>query len=138
MSGGGLVTVFTAATEFEAQAVAAVLEEAGVDAVAFPLSTNGLGVGMSLASGALGVPVQVREEDVERAERALKENAFLAASVDWDSVDVGEEEGGSPPLPRWALWAGHAAVRAGWVAALGLVGLTVLGTLWILASGLFG
>ncbi len=87
-----LVTLQVAGTEFEAQTIVAVLREREIEAVAFPsaMQTLGLeGVGARMLGG---IPVQVRACDVERAKAALRANKFLADSVDWDMVDVGEED----------------------------------------------
>ena len=58
------------------------------------------------------MPVQVRAADLEHARAVLTENTTQAASVDWDSVDVGERE---DTLPL------HAVGRVPVLARLGVV-----------------
>lgn len=88
----GLVTVHLATSEFEAQTVAAVLRDREIEAVVFSaaISAFGLdGVGNRMLGG---IPVQVRACDLERATAALRANKFLSDSVDWDAVEVGDED----------------------------------------------
>ena len=109
-SGGGddLVTVVSCMTEFEAATKVAVLQEAGIDAVTFGAHHSAL----PLHERFMGVPVQVRAADLERAKATLSENKADAASIDWDSVHIGEREDQLPlrtpgriPLPaRIGLW----------------------------------
>lgn len=127
MSADGLVTVFSAASEFEARTVASVLEEAGIEAVVFPTAISMLG--FQLAAQALGgIPVQVRPEDEERARGALRLHKYIASSVDWDSVDVGDEDAEATRLGRkgGSQTVGRFLVRGGLIAAFVLIGLTVL------------
>ncbi len=132
MSSDGLVTVFSAASEFEARTVSSVLEEAGIDAVVFPTAISMLG--FDLAAQALGgVPVQVRPEDEERARGALRLHRYIASSVDWDSVDVGDEDAEAVRLGKLGgnvRSFGRFMVRGGLIAAFGLIGLTVLMGVW--------
>lgn len=83
-----LVTLLTADSQFAAHTIVAVLEDAGIEAVAFDATAAGLGLGIS--SGMIGVPVQVRRADLERARIALDQNASDSIDVDWNAVDVGQ------------------------------------------------
>jgi hypothetical protein len=113
-----LVTVTTCATEFEAQTKAAVLREADIDAVVFAAAHAALPLGGKF----FGVPVQVRAADVDRAKAALAENKIQAASVDWDSVDIGVREDALPlHEPGRMPW----LIRAGFLVAVLAIVLTL-------------
>lgn len=88
-----LVTLIETGGEFEARTIVAVLEDAGIEAHVFVLGN--LGLPQPLSPGARGIPVMVRQSRREFAERVLAESRELGASVDWESVDVGDE----PPFP---------------------------------------
>src|SRR5687768_5330707 len=106
-----LVTLVVKPSEFEANTIVAVLEDAGIKAFAFSTMRAALPLNQPLT----GVPVQVRRMDFDRAQRALKQNVADSVDLDWDSVDVGDREDnlplktaqGMPPL-----------IKAGFVAAL--------------------
>jgi hypothetical protein len=85
-----LVTLTTAEGQFAAHTIVAVLQDAGIEAVAFDATAAGLGIG--LYSGMIGVPVQVRRADLERAQAALNQNASDSIDVDWSAVDVGQQQ----------------------------------------------
>lgn len=89
---GRLVRLVNASTEFEARTIIAVLESYDIRAFAFAGTLPSFG----FADPALGiskpVPVQVAAADLERAREALRDAKEVGASVDWDSVDVGEPE----------------------------------------------
>lgn|GEM_PF-1478474 len=90
-----LVTLVEVQSEFEARTIVAVLEDAGIEAFVFVLGN--LGLPMPLSPGARGIPVQVRQSTLEQSRVVLAECRKVGASVDWDSVDVGDE----PPFePR--------------------------------------
>ena len=106
-----LVTLTTAASEFEAQAIVAVLQEAGIEAFAF-----GAVQAWYPLAGQIAVPVQVRQADVDRAEVALKQNVADSIDLDWNDVDLGQTEDDvpvahphadvrRPPMPL-AAWLG--------------------------------
>ena len=123
-----LVTVHEARNEFEARTVAAVLEAAGVPASVFVLANFGLPT--PLSPGATGIAVQVHSSRLHAARAALEANRELGASVDWDSVDVGEAEAEQP----WPLMAGRFARLAARV--LPALGVVALGLLLLIAAGL--
>lgn len=106
-----LVPLVDAENEFEARTIIAVLEDAGFEARIFVLGNLGLPRG--LAPGARGVPVMVRRSKLDEARVALAESRALGASVDWASVDVGDE------MPRWPA-------RGGWMRRLVRLGAVVL------------
>lgn len=106
-----LVTLIEVATEFEARTIVAVLDDSGIEAHVFVLGN--LGLPMSLSPGARGVPVQVRASALAAARTALEESLQRGASVDWDSVDVGDEP---PFVPRRRTL--RSLVRLGAVALL--------------------
>ena len=95
-----LVTLHVAANEFEARTIVAILEDREVKAVAFPTSLQTLGLDCAGVGMMSGIPVQVRFSDLERGRAALRANQFLADSVDWDAVDVGEEDPEAEQLAR--------------------------------------
>lgn len=122
-----LVTVHLASSEFEAQAVAAILRDREIEVAVFGTAIQAFGfdgVGSRLLGG---VPVQVRACDLERAKSALRANKFLAESVDWDAVDVGEEDEGAKRLGRVGCLNtfGRVMVQTGMVTALVIVGLSL-------------
>lgn len=120
-----LVTVFTYASEFEAQTKAAVLHEAGIDAFVFG-SVYGT---LPLATKFLRVPLQVRAADVERARAVLVESKIEAASVDWDSVDLGERDDRLPlHKPGRMIW----PARVGFVLAMFILVTFLAGFVWSL------
>lgn len=88
-----LVPFVDAQGEFEARTIVAVLEDAGIEGHVFVLGD--LGLTTSISPGGRGVPVFVRRSMVDRARQVLAESREIGASVDWDSIDVGEE----PPFP---------------------------------------
>ncbi|MDA0214143.1 MAG: hypothetical protein O2875_02130 [Planctomycetota bacterium] len=92
-----LVTVHLATSDFEAQTVAAILRDREIDVAVFSTAIQAFGCGDRMLGG---IPVQVRSEDLERAKAALRSNKFLADSVDWDSVDVGEEDESAKQLGK--------------------------------------
>ena len=76
-----------ARSEFEAQCVRSVLEEAGIRSVVLP---GGQAVfGFPLRPGG-GVPVRVLPEDLTRARQAIAEARWVGRSIDWDELDVGD------------------------------------------------
>jgi hypothetical protein len=83
-----LVVVASAKTEFEAHAITAILEDAGIEASAFGLVRQALPLDTKFTH----VPVQVRAEDAERARQVLKQNVSDSVDLDWDEIDVGERE----------------------------------------------
>ena len=126
-----LVTLMVADSEFEAQTIVAVLSDREIDAVAFPsvIQTLGLdGVGARMVGG---VPIQVRGGDLDRAKSALRANRFLADSVDWDAVEVGDEDPAARKLgaPGPMLAFGRMMVAVGAVALAAIVAFTIIGML---------
>ncbi|MFO0827388.1 MAG: DUF2007 domain-containing protein [Phycisphaerales bacterium] len=124
---GPLVTVYEAEHEFEAHTVAAVLADANIRAFVFSGSVLGYADPIFGLRGR--VPVQVAEAHLERARRALKEAKYIGASIDWDSVDVGEDE----PDHRVTTTITHVLLRTlvglGWLAGVVLVLVTIVGAL---------
>ena len=104
-----LVTLTTRPSEFEANTVVAVLQEAGIEAFAFGVSALtplGLRIG--------GCPVQVRQADLDRAKKALAQNVADSVDIDWDEIDVGQREDNLPLTSRrgmpWLARVGAAVV----------------------------
>jgi len=116
--GSRLVTVHLATSDFEAQAVAAILRDREIDVAVFSAAIQAFGLDGASSRMLGGIPVQVRADDLERAKSALRANKFLADSVDWDQVDVGEEDEGvkrlAQPSPVDAF--GRFMVRGGAIA----------------------
>jgi len=113
-------TLMEAGSEFEARTIIAVLEDAGIEARIFVLGN--LGLPHALTPGARGVPVHVRRSQLERARQALAESREVGASVDWESVDVGDEP---PPPARRAPSRLMLARAAGVVLVAGIVTVVV-------------
>ncbi|MDA0802931.1 MAG: hypothetical protein O2819_04145 [Planctomycetota bacterium] len=86
-----LVTLASVPTEMEAESMRVVLEDAGVQAWVFSAPIGALGFGAS-ASLLGGIPVQVQLRDLELARRCLAENEQSSHELDWDSVDVGDDD----------------------------------------------
>jgi hypothetical protein len=80
-----LVTLITPATEFEANLLAIVLRDHGIDAFVF--ATSSIGIGVNLSGGTMGVPIQVRSEDVEMARQVLLDNKRHSIDIDWDELE---------------------------------------------------
>ena len=124
-----LVTLTTRPTEFEANVLVAVLEEAGIEAFAFGAMRAALPLSERLTS----VPVQVRRRDLEQAKAALAQNVADSVDLDWDEVDVGERDdnlpltqrNGLPLIPRIGLLTVILIVAI--VAALAIVRLVMPG-----------
>lgn len=88
MDVGGMPTVHEARSEFEAECVRSVLEDAGIGSVVPP---SGQGIfGFPLRAGGASVPVRVLPEDLSRARQVLAEARWAGKSIDWDDADVGE------------------------------------------------
>ncbi|MSQ90404.1 MAG: hypothetical protein EXS01_03280 [Phycisphaerales bacterium] len=123
-----LVTVHLATSEFEAQTIAAILRDREIDVAVFSAAIQAFGLDQVGSRLLGGIPVQVRAEDLERAQSALRANKFLADSVDWDCVDVGEEDLAAQRLGRTGFVNafGRLMVQGGRIAALVLVALTLV------------
>ncbi|MDP7008477.1 MAG: DUF2007 domain-containing protein [Phycisphaerales bacterium] len=81
-----LVTLITTQTEFEANILAIVLKDHGVEAFVFASPSSGMGV--SLSGGTVGVPLQVREEDVVLAKQILSDNRRDSIDIDWEELGL--------------------------------------------------
>ncbi|MCH2146922.1 MAG: DUF2007 domain-containing protein [Phycisphaerales bacterium] len=79
-----LVTIITPATEFEANVLAIVLKDNGIEAFVFATPT--IGIGVPLSGGTSGVPLQVARDDVERAKQILHENKRHSIDIDWEEL----------------------------------------------------
>jgi len=123
-----LVTLTVKPNEFAAESVVAVLDEAGIPAWTFGLGQAALPLGERL----IGVPVQVRKADLERAKEALKQQVADSVDIDWDSVDVGERADDLPLTSRRRM---PLMVRLGFVLAVSLMVIMLLGAV-IKAIGL--
>ena len=89
-----LVTLVTPQTEFEANIIAIVLRDNGIEAFVFSMPQAGMGV--NLSGGLSGVPVQVKQEDAEMAKQVLLENKRHSIDIDWDELENGFTENTSP------------------------------------------
>ena len=92
-----LVTLVCLPTEFEANILAIVLRDNGIDGFVFATPTIGVGVGLNL--GQLGVPLQVKREDVENARQVLLENKRHSIDIDWDELEAGDNDYSDFPKP---------------------------------------
>ncbi len=130
-----LVTVHLATSDFEAQTIAAILRDREIDVAVFSAAIQAFGLDGAGSRMLGGIPVQVRAQDLERAQAALRANKFLADSVDWDSVDVGEEDEAAKQLARGGMetTVGQFMVRGGRIAAVIIVVLSV--ATWLARCG---
>lgn len=85
----GLVTVVETEREFEAQALAVVLEEAGIQAFVFPSPVAPVTENFTVPGR---IPVQVSANDLERAKAVLAASRSTGAAIDWNEVEVGDKE----------------------------------------------
>ncbi len=85
-----LVTLTTAPSEFEANLLAIVLRDHNIEAFVFASSSSGLGV--SLSSGTIGVPLQVRADDIAEAKRILASNKRDSIDIDWDELELAGQD----------------------------------------------
>ncbi|MHC4993099.1 MAG: putative signal transducing protein [Planctomycetota bacterium] len=115
-----LVVLTKARSELEAQAVVAMLEDAGIDAVAFGAGESIFGFA-AVRPGA-GVPVQVRQVDLQAARDVLAEARADATS----HADEATDEPFSPP----ARMPWPARIAFGFTVAIVL--LVVLGMILVL------
>jgi hypothetical protein len=122
-----LVTIITTETEFEAQTLALVLRNAGIEAVTFGSSFSALPVQQHWNR----VPLQVRRRDAERARARLIVVKQESIDIDWDSVDIGEREDRHPLTPI-----GHvpALARVGLVVGILLIVLAAIGAIYMIVS----
>jgi hypothetical protein len=120
-----LVTLTSADDEFEANTIVAVLQDAGIDAVAFGAVRGSLPLGGRL----LRVPVQVRTADLERARAILQANIADSVDLEWDEIDIGRREDDLPLTARrqWPMLFQVGFVVA--VAALAVAALAALAAL---------
>jgi hypothetical protein len=110
-----LTTITTATSEFSAQLLVAILNDAGIEAFAFAGTGTTLGGYWQSTNPRWGVPIQVRRKDVEAAKTTLLANKRDSVDINWDMVDVGtpEEDGSphnTPPLAARFAWLVAAAV----------------------------
>jgi hypothetical protein len=82
-----LVTLVSPQTEFEANILAIVLRDNGINAFVF--STPGVTFGVSFSGGTTGFPLQVRQDDIESARQILLENKRHSIDIDWDELEFG-------------------------------------------------
>ena len=90
-----LVTLAAPPTEFEANLLAVVLRDHGIDAFVFASSASGIGI--PFCSGTLGVPLQVKADDVEEARRVLASNKRDSIDIDWDELELAGQAGQENP-----------------------------------------
>lgn len=136
---GAMSTVHEARSEFEAECIRSVLEDAGIASVIPP---SGQGVfGFPLRAGGASVPVRVLPEDLSRARQVLAEARWAGKSIDWDDADVGEvpsevrdelgQVGKQRRIRRVVMAVGRAVLAA---ILLLMVAQGVWGVIWV-ASG---
>ena len=85
-----LVTLVVPQSEFEANLLAIVLRDHGIDAVVFACAH--LGIGVPLSHGRFGVPLQVCREDVEEARQILLDNRRDSIDIEWDELGFEGDE----------------------------------------------
>ena len=85
-----LVTLIVPQSEFEANLLAIVLRDHGIDAVVF--ASAHLGIGVPLSHGRFGVPLQVCREDVVEARQILLDNRRDSIDIAWDELGLEGDE----------------------------------------------
>ena len=120
-----LETLLVATSEFAANAIVIVLNDAGIEARAFGTIQGGLGLGAGADSQLFGTPVQVRSCDVERAQQVLDQARQESIDIDWDAVDLGTFTETTAPPSRGMPLAAKIAFAA-----------TLLAILLMLLSGI--
>jgi len=80
-----LVTLIAPQSEFEANILAIVLRDHGIDAHVF--SSAHLGMGIPLSHGTYGVPLQVQQKDLVKAREVLLNNRRDSIDIAWDELD---------------------------------------------------
>jgi hypothetical protein len=122
----GLAVLVRTDTTFEANAIVVVLEDAGIQSLV--VAPEAILPGLSVGRDGRRITVQVREDDLDKAQRALEE-AREDAPVDWSRVDIGEVTDpadeqtspdpapapGMPLLARAGLFVAVAAILLGTV-----------------------
>lgn len=122
-----LVTVKQARNEFEASILVASLKDEGIEAFSFGMFRNILPVDSRFT----GVPVQVRQRDLEQALRVLQEKADASADIDWDEIDVGKREDHLPLRePGRMPWPARIALVVAILAALTLFAGFIVMLIW--------
>jgi len=81
------VTLCVVGTEVEATLIADALSDRGIDASAAGVLTGGF-----RAEAPGSVKVLVHASDLARAQRALDEYRSERTDIDWDRVDLGDEQ----------------------------------------------
>ena len=89
-----LITLVSPPTEFEANILAIVLRDHGIEAFVF--SMPAIGMGVNLSDGVMGVPLQVKSIDAEQARAILLENKRHSIDIDWDELESVGEPNDSP------------------------------------------
>ena len=123
-SADALTTLLTVQSAFEANTIVAVLQDAGIDAVAF--DAEDAGFGPTFRPEVRGVPVQVPRCDLERAREAVEAGVSASVDIDWDAIDIGvreddlplREPGRMPLLARIAFVIAVLLVLAGLIAGV--------------------
>lgn len=123
-----LVQAIMAESEFAAQTKAAVLEDEGIETYVFAAERSWTG-GLSLDPLQNGVPVWVRQSDLERAKHILAQRIADSVDLDWDEVDVGEPEGELPDAPASVNFSRLIAIL-GWIAGVAIVLLAIAAVSW--------
>ncbi|MCA9284423.1 MAG: DUF2007 domain-containing protein [Phycisphaerales bacterium] len=123
------VPLVATSTAFEAEAIVAILSDAGIRAMAVGthFSPLGMGLGLGLGRPHQRVTVEVRERELDAARRLLQQRMADSVDIDWDAVDLGEREDNLPlNRPGRLPW----PVLVGYLVAVVLVGFSlVVGTL---------
>jgi len=81
-----LHTVATASSSFEAQLLTTVLDDEGIEAFAFDHIRNALPLDLKFTR----IPVQVRRDDLDRAQEVLQRNRRESQTIDWTNIELGQ------------------------------------------------
>ena len=121
-----LETLLVATSEFAANAIVIVLNDAGIEARAFGTIQGGLGLPIGASARGWGTPVQVRSCDVDEARRVLDQARQDSIDIDWDAVDLGTFTGTTATPSKGMPLAARIAFAA-----------TVLAVLLLLSTAVF-
>ncbi len=115
-----LVTLITVPSEFEANLLAIVLRDNGIEAFVFASSASGIGVPFS--GGTIGIPLQVRADDITKATQVLAANKRDSIDIDWDELEL---EGSNIDVHESAMMSVPAKVAFFITAIVLLVGMAI-------------
>ena len=118
-----LVTLMTVPSEFEANLLAIVLRDHDIEAFVF--ASPGAGMGVSLSGGMIGVPLQVRADDLVRAKQILASNKRDSIDIDWDELELAGKDFPETDVHKPAMMSLPAKIAFAVTALVLLVGIGI-------------